>query len=280
MLAVVRPEDPAMRDRLLAALAFVAILVEVLVVGGSAGAEARSVLFAALLAAPLLWRRTRPELCAVGVAAALLLANTGLAPDRVGNASTPLIPLVLSIFALAFYSTGRPLRIAAPLTLALLCGAAATTGSDVAGNLLFAVGFVFVPTFLAGRVIRSRTMLNHELAVRARALETEREERGRRAAAQERVRIAGELHDVVAHGVSSMVVQAAAARRLAPRNPAAAEQAIALIEQTGRDALLEMRRLLGVLRRGDEDLALTPTPSLARVGALVERQQDGGREVL
>jgi len=76
-----------------------------------------------------------------------------------------------------------------------------------------------------------------------------------------------------------MVVQAAAARRLAPRDPASAEQAIALIEQTGRDALLEMRRLLGVLRRGDEDLALSPQPSLARVGALVERERGRGRSV-
>src|SRR6185312_8629421 len=151
--------------------------------------------------------------------------------------------------------------------------------SDVAGNLVFALGFIFAPTFLAARIIRSRTRLNHELAVHARELEAEREERVRRAAAEERVRIAGELHDVVAHGVSSMVVQAAAARRLAPRDPASAEQAIVMIEETGRDALLEMRRLLGVLRRGDEDLALSPTPSLARVGALVEHQQNAGREV-
>jgi len=129
------------------------------------------------------------------------------------------------------------------------------------------------------RAVRSRAALNRDLAERARALDTEREERIARVTAQERARIAGEMHDVVAHGVSSMVVQAAAARRLAPRDPASAEQAIVLIEETGRDALLEMRRLLGVLRRGDEDLALSPQPSLARVGALVERARAQGRDV-
>src|SRR4051794_6938836 len=129
------------------------------------------------------------------------------------------------------------------------------------------------------RAVRSRAALNRDLAERARALETEREERVARGTAQERARIAGEMHDVVAPGVSSMVVQAAAPRRLAPPDPASAEQAIQLIEQTGRDALLEMRRLLGVLRLGDEDLALSPQPSLARVGALVEREQAAGRSV-
>jgi signal transduction histidine kinase len=279
MLAVVRPADPSTRDRLLAALAFAAMAAELLAHGGSAGDEVLSVLFAALLAAPLLWWRTHPTLSAPAVLLVLLAGNAGLAPDRLNDASTPLIPIVVSIFGLAFFTAGGPrLRTAAAVTVALLC-VAARGEPDVAGNLVFVVAVVFAPTFLAGRVIRSRGVLNRELAERARALEAEREERVRRAAAEERARIAGELHDVVAHGVSSMVVQAAAARRLAPRDPASAEQAIVLIEETGRDALLEMRRLLGVLRRGDEDLALSPQPSLARVDALVERARAHGREV-
>src|SRR3954447_3235264 len=281
MLAAVRPDDPSTRDRAIAAIAFVAMAAELLARGGTAGEELRSLLVAAALAAPLLWWRTRPELCAPAVALVLLIGNAGAAPDRLNDASTPLIAVVVSVFGLALHMEAGPrLRAVAALTVALLCGAAVAGESDVAGNLVFAVLFVFVPTFLAGRVIRSRGALNRELAERARLLEDEREQRAQRAAAEERARIAGELHEVVAHGVSSMVVQAAAARRLAPRDPPSAEQAIVLIEETGRDALDEMRRLLGVLRRGDEDLALSPQPSLARVGALVERQQDGGREVL
>src|SRR4051794_18567983 len=280
MLAEVRPADPLVRDRLLAALAFAAIAIELLAAGGSASEELRCALFAALLAAPLLWGRARPGLCAPAVALVLLVGDAGVAPDRLTDASTPLIPVFVSVFGLALYlPNARRLRVAAALTLILLCVAATVGESDIAGNLVFVVFFAFVPVFLAGRVVRSRGLLNRELAEQARALEAEREERVRRVAADERARIAGELHDVVAHGVSSMVVQAAAARRLAPRDPASAEQAIVLIEETGRDALLEMRRLLGVLRRGDEDLALSPTPSLARVGALVERQKAAGREV-
>src|SRR4051812_34984938 len=129
MLAVVRPADPVTRDRLLAALAFVAMAGEFLASGGSATDVLRSLLFAALLATPLLWWRTRPEVVALAEAAVLLVANTGAAPDRVGDASTPLIPILVSIFGLALYSTGRPLRIAAPATLLLLCAAAVVAES-------------------------------------------------------------------------------------------------------------------------------------------------------
>src|SRR4051794_21142103 len=159
MLAEVRPDDPSTRDRLLAALAFLAVAAELLASGGSGGAELRSVLFAALLALPLLWWRTHPAVCAPAVALVLLAGNAGLAPDRLTDASTPLIPVVVSIFGLAFHMEGGPrLRAAAALTLALLCGAAGAGESDVAGNLVFLVFVVFAPTFLAGRVIRSRGM--------------------------------------------------------------------------------------------------------------------------
>src|SRR3954467_526196 len=104
MLAVVRPADPLTRDRALAAIAFVAMAVELLAGGGVAGDELRSLLFAALLAAPLLWWRTRPELCAPAVALVLLAGDAGLAPDRLNDASTPLIPIVVSIFGLALHT--------------------------------------------------------------------------------------------------------------------------------------------------------------------------------
>src|SRR4051812_20408910 len=100
MLAGVRPADPSTRDRALAALAFVAIAIELLASGGSAGEELRSALFAALLAAPLLWWRTRPELCAPAVAVVLAIGTAGVAPHRLTDASTPLIPVVVSIFGL------------------------------------------------------------------------------------------------------------------------------------------------------------------------------------
>jgi signal transduction histidine kinase len=108
------------------------------------------------------------------------------------------------------------------------------------------------------------------LRERAEELEGDRERRARDAVAAERRRIAGELHDVVTHSVSVMVVQAAAARRLVPTDPERAREAMEAIERTGREALDEMRRLLGILRRGDEDLALTPQPTLKRLDLIAQ----------
>jgi signal transduction histidine kinase len=129
---------------------------------------------------------------------------------------------------------------------------------------------------LVGRMLRGRNELNRRLAGQAQALAAGRAERERAAVFAERARIAHELHDVVAHDVSVMLVQAQAARRIAASDPERAREAIAAIESTGRDALGELRRLLGVLRRGDEELALAPQPSLARLQPLVERVRAAG----
>ena len=96
------------------------------------------------------------------------------------------------------------------------------------------------------------------------------------AAAEERARIANELHDVVAHAMSAMVVQAGGARRLAEKDPARARAAFAAVEETGREALTEIRRLLGVLRHQDDEIALAPQPSLRHLAALVRRVEAAG----
>ena len=124
--------------------------------------------------------------------------------------------------------------------------------------------------------MRNRTRLNEALREKARRLEEERAREAEAAALDERTRIAGELHDVVAHALSAMTVQAGAARRLATRDPDRARAAFASAETTGREALAELRRLLGVLRKEDEDLALAPQPSLAHVADLVRRAGAAG----
>ena len=96
---------------------------------------------------------------------------------------------------------------------------------------------------------------------------------------EERTRIASELHDVVAHALSAMTVQATAARRLAEGDPARAASAFAAVEGTGREALTELRRLLGVLRKEDEELALAPQPSLLHVAGLARRATAAGLPV-
>ena len=138
---------------------------------------------------------------------------------------------------------------------------------SIAGPVLFA------------RIMRNRAQLNHALREKARALGESRASAAESAALEERTRIAGELHDVVAHALSAMTVQATAARRLAERDPTSAEFAFATVEATGREALTELRRLLGVLRREDEELGLAPQPSLAHVGSLVRRSRAGGLPV-
>jgi signal transduction histidine kinase len=155
----------------------------------------------------------------------------------------------------------------------------APNSTDPVGDPVFAALFLVGLPTLAGRMFQSRTRLNAELRERAAGLAVDRNVRAEEAAATERRRIAGELHDLVAHGVSGMVVQAGAARRLVAAGDARASEAILAVEEGGREALTELRRLLGVLRTDDHDLALAPQPSLARVSALVAQMRESGLDV-
>jgi signal transduction histidine kinase len=118
-----------------------------------------------------------------------------------------------------------------------------------------------------------------ELEDRAARLERERDDRDRLAVAAERSRIARELHDVVAHSVSVMVVQAGAARHNLRSHPRRAEEAIREVESTGRQSLVELRRLLGVLRVEDGEAALRPQPRLVDLDELVHRFAEAGLPV-
>jgi signal transduction histidine kinase len=147
---------------------------------------------------------------------------------------------------------------------------------DSIANVLSSTAFAVWAPLLLGRFMRHRAQLHETLRAKAASLEAERAERSRAAATDERTRIAGELHDVVAHALSAMVVQAGGARRLAERNPAQAATAFGAVETTGREALTEIRTLLGVLRRDDEEIALAPQPSLRHVASLVARARAAG----
>ena len=135
-------------------------------------------------------------------------------------------------------------------------------------------------TWLVGDTLRRRTAQMADAQQRAARLEQGREDESRRAVTEERARIARELHDVIAHSVSIMVVQAAAARRVLDKHPETARTSLEAIETTGRQALGEMRRLLGVTSRGDaRAIAKAPPPSLDRVDALVEEMRRAGLRV-
>jgi signal transduction histidine kinase len=136
-------------------------------------------------------------------------------------------------------------------------------------------GISWIVGFFLGQKLREGT----EAKERAERLEREREEQARLAVAEERARIARELHDIVGHSVSVMTVQAAGVRSLLRPDQEREREALQIIEQTGREALAEMRRLVGVLRRPEEGPALAPQPSLEHVEKLVSQAREAGLPV-
>jgi signal transduction histidine kinase len=135
---------------------------------------------------------------------------------------------------------------------------------------------IFGGAWIAGRLVRNRQLYAGVLEERTRLLELERDVHARVAAAEERVRLARELHDVVGHSVSVIVVQAGAERLALGVGVPSTREALLAIERTGREALAEMSRLLGLLRSDGEDLALDPRPSLADVEALAASVRAAG----
>jgi signal transduction histidine kinase len=146
-------------------------------------------------------------------------------------------------------------------------------GNFVVASIIFAI--VWTIAFGVGR----KSLEADEAKERAARAEREREERARAAVAEERARIARELHDVVGHSVSVMTVQASGVRRLLRPDQEREREALLVVERTGREALAEMRRMVGVLRRPEEAPALAPQPSLEHVNRLVEQARDSGLPV-
>jgi signal transduction histidine kinase len=228
---------------------------------------------------PLTWRRRVPVVVlALSTAAAFVTLVTGFRPTVAD------IALYVAIYTVA---GRRPLRIA---IAAGLCFAAVLTAIYAVASvkypqaatqpqdyMLSYASFAFA--WFLGRLQRTRREHTARLEALNAQLAEERETRARWAVAEERGRIARELHDVVAHAVSVMVVQAGAARRIASAKPEQAHDAIASIESTGRQALAEMRRLVGVLRSGDEPTSLDPQPRLTDLAALVEQARAAGLPV-
>src|SRR5262249_26543083 len=147
--------------------------------------------------------------------------------------------------------------------------------SEWPGALSRLVGFA--PSLVVGDSIRVRRRYIAALEARAERLQPERAAEAAGAAAEEQARIARELHDVLSHNVSVMVVQAAAANDVFDSQPERAREALTSIEATGRDALAELRRLLGVVR-GD-GAGYAPQPSLDRLDELVDQVRSAGLDV-
>jgi signal transduction histidine kinase len=166
--------------------------------------------------------------------------------------------------------------------LALTVGAAAiimvNNPHHSPGDVVLLPG-LFALAWLAGLAHRNRTVQAETAEQRADHAERERETAARIAVAEERARIARELHDIVAHAVSVMVLHVGAVRHRLPDQLAEEAEALEGVEQTGRGALGEMRRLLGVLRRDDEPGELAPQPGLARLEPLLQDVRGAGLDV-
>jgi signal transduction histidine kinase len=220
---------------------------------------------------------------AVVALAVLLPAQSLLGSHLTYISGFVLIPLVGTLFTFGLRAPKRAFWLSLPFAVAGVLAAvaldASESGDDVVGGLVWvSVVFLSMPVG-AGRIMRWRAQTNRRLEQQAEELERNREARVRAARLATRASIANELHDIVAHEVSVMVVQAQAARRGVERGRDDAAASIEAIELTGREALGEMRRLLGVLRNDDEHVALAPQPSLRSIDELVETARGLGIDV-
>jgi signal transduction histidine kinase len=166
--------------------------------------------------------------------------------------------------------------------LAIGIGASLVVNANEAERALedfISVPILFVVVWIAGLALGHQQREMRAARDRAQRAEGEREERARSAVTEERQRIARELHDVVAHSISVMTVQAGGVRRLLHADQTREREALEIIEETGRQALAEMRRMLGILRQPTDEPALAPQPSMASLEALVEQVREAGLPV-
>ena len=245
--------------------------------GGLGGAIVIGLALLLLQVGPLLWRRTHPSLVLLVVAAAfgakiLLGFNPGIAG----------FGLLVAMYSVAAYEVGVRrwfFLAAAGIGFVAGFGVFGVTGNPRSFAITVPTVF-FVAAWLIGDYLRTRRAYVAQLEERAARLERERDQDRRLAADEERSRIARELHDVVAHDVSVIAISAGAARAVQATRPEAAAQALGLIETTARETLIELNRLLGVLRGGNGAAAeRRPQPGIGQLAGLVEELRAAGLEV-
>jgi signal transduction histidine kinase len=227
---------------------------------------------------PLVWRRDQPVavLAIIGATYGLKFL-LGLSPTPPGA-----ISVLIALYSVSVYSRTRWRSLVAAGAAAVFVIAAGVI--VIGGNLrslgpLAATAILLSGAWLLGDYLRTRRAYLAELEAKAARLERDRGDDLRRAADEERARIARELHDVVAHDVSLMVVQAGAARTVQTERPEAARAALALIENTGRQTLTELSHLLGVLRRTDGSAPVrTPQPGVDQLETLLAPLREAGIE--
>ncbi|MGH2819152.1 MAG: histidine kinase [Actinomycetota bacterium] len=277
-MRTIRELPPVVADGALALVIFVIALT--LEVPTRAGIEFRDhdalwVVLIALMTLPVALRRISPEWTIVVTGLSTTAYYPLGYPDSIAS-----LGVLVALYSLAAHSKRRVSL--QGLAISFVCIAVSIIGSPepLTAQLLISNYIVFGTAWVIGDNVRHRRAYTAELEAHAARLESEREENARRAVDDERQRIAREMHDVVAHNVSVMVVQAGAARRVLDANPEQAREALTSIETTGRQALAQMRRLLGVLREDDEAARhLAPQPTMAALETLLEQAREAGLPV-
>jgi signal transduction histidine kinase len=239
-----------------------------LVMAAPAGEQPIAALSALAIAAPLLWRRRRPVTVAAAVLGAVALQSAVL---ELGSFPVfDIAAVVCAAYAIGAYAERR--LAAGGLVLAGLAASAHAAVFYPEGVVAALLGGVVLP-WTIGRVVRGHQRLTREVRDKAAQIERARALEARAAVTSERMRVARELHDAVAHNISVIAIQAGGADGIVERDPERAVQCAALIEAVGRDALAELGRLAGAPSDGPA------SPSLARVDALAQRARDGGLRV-
>jgi signal transduction histidine kinase len=277
--ARLRTIDPFKVDVGVAALFVVAGAIEFSYLDSEGHSRPLTIAAAVLCLSSLAFRRRAPLLAAV-IFAVPTLIQAPLDGFLTKNSTAPFVGVLFLLWSIGRYADTRQLRIGLAVLIPSLM-VALTVEAGVAGvEDIFWVCFLFGLPVLAGRALRSRILLQAELREKTERAERERAASAYRAVEDERVRIAAELQELVANGLSAMVVQAGAVpRALASGDSQRAGTALAAVETTGREALTEMRTLLGVLRRDGDGLQLAPQPGLARLDPLMERNREQGLDV-
>lgn len=266
-------------------IVFAALLGSLALVGffsaSASGSERDPDLAGALIvvaaATAFVWRRRSPLRSVVAVAAVTIVFWVSDYPSNFDPFS------ILSVYAATAHGgpdRRRVWQVAGGVTLVLT--AIATVGvlapeEDLPAVAVVGIAVVHLTAAVTGELVHDRRRRLADLELRAIRAETERELLARQAVLDERTRIARDLHDVVAHGMSVMVVQAGAAERLVDTRPDDAKTAMAHVQATGREALNEMRRMLGVLRdRSDDQAGRTPQPTMDDLDDLLRHCCDAG----
>jgi signal transduction histidine kinase len=267
LAAVPRPP----RTDLLLALGLAALcLLQVTVVYPIASTGV-GVLVALATTLPVAWRRTNPVAATAAASLAWVIPTDGYL--FVGY----VVAFLLYYSLAAHVGPARTVVAVTALGLGLSVASTAIRG-DVVGEYFGALPAVILPA-ISGRIVRRLREDAQRLAELTVHLERERERAEHAAVAEERGRIARELHDVVAHGVSVIAIQADAAEAALERDPELARAPLRTIRASAKEAMTEMRRLLGVLREDDDGGELLPQPGLGLLGELVEHARAAGVDV-